>query len=79
MVSNLRYYSGKNLDLHGRVPFVAVLALVMVFVLIAIEPPTMVLLIFVGYAVSGVFETLVQRRRVRAARRETKGGGTPPV
>lgn len=79
MVSNLRYYSGKNLDLHGRVPFVAVLALVMVFVLIAIEPPTMLLLIFGIYAASGVFETLVQRRRVRAARRETKGGGAPPV
>ena len=82
MVSNMRYYSFKEFDLHGRVPFVAVLAVVMGFVLISIEPASVLLITFGGYAVSGVFETLTQRRRRRAARREHKmvppGSPSPP-
>ena len=31
MVSNVRYYSFKELDLKGRVPFVAILLVVLVF------------------------------------------------
>ena len=72
MVSNMRYYSFKEFDLHGRVPFVTVLAVVMGFVLISIEPASVLLIMFGGYAVSGVFETLKQRRKRRAARRESK-------
>lgn len=72
MVSNMRYYSFKEFGLHGRVPFVTVLAVVMGFVLISIEPASVLLIMFGGYAVSGVFETLKQRRKRRAARRESK-------
>ncbi len=78
MVSNMRYYSFKELDLHGRVPFVAVLAVVLGFVLISIEPASVLLIMFGGYAASGVFETLKQRRRRRAARRESKMGPPGP-
>jgi CDP-diacylglycerol--serine O-phosphatidyltransferase len=78
MVSNMRYYSFKELDLHGRVPFVAVLAVVMGFVLISIEPASVLLIIFGGYAASGVVETLKLRRRRRAERREGKSA-SPPV
>ena len=77
MVSNLRYYSFKDFDLHGRVPFVTVLAVVMVFVLISIEPPSVLLILFGGYAASGVIETLKQRRKRRAERREAKAN--PPA
>ncbi len=77
MVSKIRYHSFKGLDLHGRVPFVAVLAVVMVFVLIALEPATMLLVLFGGYAASGLVETWVQRRRRRAVRRDGKGGLPP--
>lgn len=78
MVSKIRYYSFKDLDLHGRVPFVAVLAVVMGFAFIALEPATMLLVLFGGYAASGLVETWVQRRRRRAARRDGKGSA-PPV
>lgn len=74
MVSNLRYYSFKDLDLRGRVPFVAVLAVVMVFVLISLDPATVLLALFAGYALSGLAVTWVQRRRRRAERRETQRG-----
>ena len=75
MVSNLRYSSFKELDLHGPVPFVAVLAVVAVFVLVSIEPASVLLIGFGGYAASGLIETLKQRRRRRAERRR---GGPPP-
>ncbi len=81
MVSNMRYYSFKEFDLHGRVPFVTVLAVVLGFVLISIEPASVLLIMFGGYAVSGVFETLKQRRKRRAERRGSKMGSppTPPL
>ena len=77
MVSNMRYYSFKEFDLHGRVPFVALLAVVMGFVLISIEPASVLLFVFGAYAASGVFETLKQRRKRRAERRESKMGSPP--
>lgn len=52
MVSNLMYYSFKDFDLRGKVPFVAVLAVVMVFVLVSLEPASVLLIIFGGYALS---------------------------
>lgn len=53
MVSNVRFRSFKDLDLRGRVPFVAVLALPLALVLIFIDPPQVLFAIFLGYAVSG--------------------------
>ena len=70
MVSNVRYYSFKDLDLRGRVPFVAVLAVVMVFALISVEPASVLLILFSGYACSGIVLTWYQRRQKRAARRD---------
>ncbi|MFT4560622.1 MAG: CDP-diacylglycerol--serine O-phosphatidyltransferase [Gammaproteobacteria bacterium] len=66
MVSNIRYYSFKELDLRGRVPFVAVLAIVFGFVLISLDPAAVLALCFVGYAISGPIVTLVQLRQRRA-------------
>ncbi|MEQ9058550.1 MAG: CDP-diacylglycerol--serine O-phosphatidyltransferase [Gammaproteobacteria bacterium] len=76
MVSNVRYYSFKDLDLRGRVPFVTVLAVVLVFVLISLEPASVLLAMFASYAVSGVVETWWQRRRRKAERREARVGGS---
>jgi CDP-diacylglycerol---serine O-phosphatidyltransferase len=53
MVSNIRYYSFKELDYKGRVPFVAVLAIVLVLVGIALDPPKILFLIFLSYGLSG--------------------------
>lgn len=72
MVSNVRYYSFKDLDLRGRVPFVAVLAIVMVFVLVSLEPSSVLLILFAGYTVSGVCETWWLRRKRKAERRSAK-------
>lgn len=68
MVSNIRYYSFKNLDLRGRVPFVAVLAVVLIFVLVSVDPPIVLFGLAVIYASSGLVMTLQHRRRRRRER-----------
>lgn len=69
MVSNIRYYSFKELDLRGKVPFVAVLAIVLCFVLISLDPAAVLALSFTGYALSGPTITLLQVRRHRRGRK----------
>lgn len=69
MVSNVRYKSFKDLDLRGRVPFVAVLVVVLVFVFISIDPPIVLFSLAVLYALSGPVFTLVFLRRRRRQRR----------
>ena len=53
MVSNFKYTSFKGVDFKGRVPFVAMLAVIFLFVLIASNPPKMLLLIVLLYSMSG--------------------------
>jgi CDP-diacylglycerol--serine O-phosphatidyltransferase len=66
MVSNIRYHSFKNLDLKGKIPFVKLLVVVLAFVLIALDPPRMLFLIFFGYFLSGFFQRFfMKKRRVR--------------
>ena len=65
MVSNIKYNSFKELDLKGRVPFVAILAVVLVFAVVFIDPPRILLLIFVVYAASGPVQHLLRLRRRR--------------
>lgn len=68
MVSNIRYESFKHFDIKGRVPFIAVLAVVLVFVLISLDPPQVLFMLFLGYAVSGPITAAV--RRLRRARQQ---------
>lgn len=53
MVSNVKYHSFKGLDLKGSIPFVALLAIVFIFVVVSIDPAKVLLLVFAIYAVSG--------------------------
>jgi CDP-diacylglycerol---serine O-phosphatidyltransferase len=53
MVSNVRYRSFKDLDLRGRLPFVAVMILPLIFVLVSQHPPRVLFAIFLAYAASG--------------------------
>jgi len=62
MVSPLPYRSFKDLDLKHRVPFMAVLGLVLVFVLISFDPPRVLLVAFSSYAVSGLIVWGLLRR-----------------
>lgn len=68
MVSNIRYHSFKQLDLKGRVPFVAILVMVIIFVLISLDPPKVLFVIFFCYGLSGPILTLWTLRKTRALR-----------
>ncbi|MDD5241381.1 MAG: CDP-diacylglycerol--serine O-phosphatidyltransferase [Sulfuricella sp.] len=66
MVSNLRYYSGKEINLRRSVPFVGILLIVLTFILISTDPPRVLFSVFVLYALSAYADwlwRLVRRRR----------------
>ncbi|MBB1087988.1 CDP-diacylglycerol--serine O-phosphatidyltransferase [Lysobacter sp. SG-8] len=66
MVSGLRYSSFKGGPRHDRVPFLAIIVVLVVLVAIAIDPPTVLLVIGTLYALSGPAWWLW--RRVRRSR-----------
>jgi len=65
MVSNVSYYSFKDIDFHNKVPFMAMLVVVMVFVFAAIDPPITLFGCFMLYALSGPLVSLIRRFRKR--------------
>lgn len=76
MVSNFWYYSPKGINLRGRVPFVYMLAVVLLFVVIFLYPPGVLLLMSITYGLSGPVYKLVRLRRRRRAAREERTGAT---
>jgi CDP-diacylglycerol--serine O-phosphatidyltransferase len=66
MVSRFRYHSFKALPMGERVPFVAILIAVGVFVALAIDPPSVLFAIAVLYMLSGPGSWVWQRIRRRA-------------
>lgn len=67
MVSNFKYNSFKSFDLRGRVPFVAILIVVLVFAIIFTDPPRVLLIIAIVYAASGPCRILLRKRRQKTA------------
>lgn len=65
MVLNVRYYSFKDLDFRHRVPFFAILVLIMVIVIISWDPPTVLFGMAILYAVSGPLMAVYSRRKRR--------------
>lgn len=65
MVSNFRYYSGKEINLRKSVPFFVILLVVLAFVLISTSPPEVLFGIFVLYGLSGYGESVMRFLRKR--------------
>lgn len=61
MVCNFRYLSFKEIDFRGRVPFAAILFIMILFSVIFIDPPKVLFLMFFIYALSGPFLFLKTR------------------
>ncbi|GAB3322634.1 CDP-alcohol phosphatidyltransferase family protein [Haliea atlantica] len=62
MVTNVPYYSFKGIDFRGRVPFVVILAVVLAFSLVTLDPPLIFLGAFLLYAASGPLMLLKRKR-----------------
>jgi CDP-diacylglycerol--serine O-phosphatidyltransferase len=65
MIANFPYYSFKGIDFRGRVPFVVMIAVVLIFGLITLDPPSILLAGFLIYASSGPVMQQVKRRKNR--------------
>lgn len=60
MVSNCRYHSFKGFDLAGKMPFIAFIPIVFVFVIVSLDPAKVLLAIFLLYAASGPIQYLIE-------------------
>ena len=58
MISNIRYYSFKDLDFKGKVPFLYLVIMVVLFIAIAANPAVVLFLGFTTYALSGPVHAL---------------------
>jgi CDP-diacylglycerol--serine O-phosphatidyltransferase len=70
MVSNVRYYSFKTINLKKSVPFLAIFVFVLLIALLSYQPAIVLFAGFVGYALSGYVASAWQwfaLRRRRAA------------
>ncbi len=73
MVSNVKYYSFKELNLSQRMPFRLLVGLIFLFLLVAAEPPVMLFLLTFGYVMSGpVSGVLRWARRLNRSRKKAE-------
>ncbi len=63
MVSNFRYYSPKSINFKDRVPFMTLVLIVLGSSLLLMDPPTVLLILFTGYALSGPVQFVWRRLR----------------
>ena len=63
MVSNVKYYSFKEFDMKKSVPFTALLMMVLVFAVIALEPSIVLFGAFMIYVASGPINALLKFRK----------------
>lgn len=63
MIVNIPYYSFKTIDVHGRVPFAAVILVVLIFSLVTVDPPHVLLGAFLLYAVSGPLLRIIRGKK----------------
>ena len=76
MVSNIRYYSFKEINMRKSIPFVALLLIVIGFALLTYKPPQVLFTFFVAYALSGYVMALMALARNRGGPPAKMGG--PP-
>jgi CDP-diacylglycerol--serine O-phosphatidyltransferase len=53
MVTNVPYYSFKDINFRKSVPFIAVFLIALMFALVSIDPPKVLFPIFIAYGLSG--------------------------
>ena len=74
MVSNFRFYSGKEINLRKSVPFFVILLVVLAFILVSTSPPEVLFGVFALYGLSGYVDALMQRLR-----RKKPADAAPPL
>jgi CDP-diacylglycerol--serine O-phosphatidyltransferase len=67
MVSNILYHSFKQIDFKGKVPFFAIVAVMLAFAVILSEPPMVLFGLFLAYTLSGPLLALKRLYKKRKA------------
>src|SRR5512139_1203283 len=78
MVSNFRFYSGKEINLRKSVPFFVILLVVLAFILVSTSPPQVLFGVFALYGLSGYADALwrlAHRRKTAHAAAPLQGDG----
>ena len=80
MFSRVRYFSFKTWPRGDRIPVGFLFLVVLVFVLLAIDPPTVMMLLGIVYVTSGVVITMLGRKqwKSRRSRRATRKAPNEP-
>ncbi len=76
MVSNFRYNSFKEIDFQGKIPFIVAVVVMLGFAVLFLQPPLVLFLLFLSYAISGPVLTVARRRRTRADAKEKGASGS---
>ena len=79
MVSRFSYFSLKQVNLGGRVPFAYILTVPLAFVLIAIKPPLILFMLFCLYASSGPLFWTWRRLRQPTPAQAGSDSAAPPT
>jgi len=78
MVSTIKYYSFKHMELFKKMRFNMLVIIVMFFIVIAAEPSIACFLIMLCYVLSGPFTTLWLRKKRRSEAAADKGPDDTP-
>ncbi len=66
MVLNVRYFSFKDMDFKSRVPFFVILMVILLFVIVSWDPPVVLFVIAILYALSGPVLTFYNYHKNKA-------------
>jgi CDP-diacylglycerol--serine O-phosphatidyltransferase len=72
MVSNVRYYSFKDINLKGRSSFKLLLIATLILIVISLWPSAILFLFFFTYALSGLVLTIIEVRNKRAIKKQAR-------
>jgi len=78
MFSRVRYFSGKSWPRGDKIPTGFLFLVVLVFVLLAIDPPTVMMIVGLIYVCSGLVMTVLGRKAWKNRRAGRKAKNAPP-
>lgn len=69
MVSSIGYYSFKDLNLHGKVPFTVIVLVALLLIVVTLSPPKVLFIGFFAYACSGPVMAIARQWKRRTRKR----------